>query len=272
MKWYIGSRTAKKCHPEDGYICSSKRVKPMIKANPHEWEREILATGTREEMLEYEAELLDMFDASKDPRSFNLHNNNGKFNMTGRTLPPRSDRVKQKLSDAHKGKIPECAGWNKGVEMPEHLRKEASIRQTNRMSDPALREYMSEINMGDKNPNYGTSWTDDRRNKRKNTIEARKLENPDRYKHTDETKALISSKKKGQKLSDETRQKISVARTGVKIKGQPCSEEHKLKISIAMKSVPKNPESIEKRTATRTRNRALKLEAMQNNMGATDCK
>lgn len=98
MKWYIGSRTAKKCHPEDGYICSSKRVKPMIKANPHEWEREILATGTREEMLEYEFELLDMFDAKNDPRSFNLHNGDGKFSMAGQV-----------------GARVGCAPWNKGL-------------------------------------------------------------------------------------------------------------------------------------------------------------
>ena len=30
-KWYIGSRTANGCHPTDGYICSSKIVKPLIR-------------------------------------------------------------------------------------------------------------------------------------------------------------------------------------------------------------------------------------------------
>ena len=28
--WYVGSRTAKNCHPNDGYICSSAFVKSMI--------------------------------------------------------------------------------------------------------------------------------------------------------------------------------------------------------------------------------------------------
>jgi hypothetical protein len=35
-KWYVGSRTAKGCHPEDGYYCSSKEVKPLILANPQD--------------------------------------------------------------------------------------------------------------------------------------------------------------------------------------------------------------------------------------------
>lgn len=29
-KWYVGSRTAPGCNPDDGYICSSKAVKEMI--------------------------------------------------------------------------------------------------------------------------------------------------------------------------------------------------------------------------------------------------
>lgn len=30
-KWYIGSRTKKKCHPNDGYICSRNKGKTGIK-------------------------------------------------------------------------------------------------------------------------------------------------------------------------------------------------------------------------------------------------
>jgi hypothetical protein len=36
-KWYIGSRTRVGSHPNDGYYCSSKTVKPLILANPNEW-------------------------------------------------------------------------------------------------------------------------------------------------------------------------------------------------------------------------------------------
>ena len=36
-KWYVGARGARGCHPDDGYICSSKVVKPLILANPNGW-------------------------------------------------------------------------------------------------------------------------------------------------------------------------------------------------------------------------------------------
>jgi len=99
-KWYIGSRTRKGCNPDDGYICSSKIVKPMINANQDEWIREILFTGSVDEMRELEAELLDLFDAKNDIRSFNMHNNNGKFSFTGKK---HSEKTRVKQSTASKG-------------------------------------------------------------------------------------------------------------------------------------------------------------------------
>ena len=83
-KWYIGSRTAKKCHPNDGYICSSKTVKKLITENPENWSRTIIATGTSEEILTLEIELLKSYDAKLNPMSYNLHNGDGKFTTTGK--------------------------------------------------------------------------------------------------------------------------------------------------------------------------------------------
>jgi len=50
-KWYVGARGARGCHPDDGYICSSKVVKPQILANPDGWKREILFTSDPEEVF-----------------------------------------------------------------------------------------------------------------------------------------------------------------------------------------------------------------------------
>ena len=58
LRWYVGSRTAKGCHPNDGYICSSKKVKPMILENKEEWRREIIAIGDSSEILDLESEVL----------------------------------------------------------------------------------------------------------------------------------------------------------------------------------------------------------------------
>lgn len=111
MKWYVGSRTAKNCHPSDGYICSSKLVKPMILESVGEWKREIIATGNVEEMLTLETLILEISDAKNDSRSFNQHNGDGKFkNKGGVSL---TENHKLNLSTSKKGRI----AWNKGKKM-----------------------------------------------------------------------------------------------------------------------------------------------------------
>lgn len=82
LNWYIGSRTAKFCHPDDGYICSSNVVRPLVIENPNEWAREIVMTGEPKEMRELEGDILEMLDASRDSRSWNKHNG-GKWSNTG---------------------------------------------------------------------------------------------------------------------------------------------------------------------------------------------
>jgi len=84
LNWYVGSHTAKGCHPEDGYICSSRVVKPLIQTNPSEWERTILEIGTPKEMRMLETLILETVDAMNDPRSFNQNNGNGIFGNTGK--------------------------------------------------------------------------------------------------------------------------------------------------------------------------------------------
>ena len=85
-KWYVGSRTAKKCYPEEGYICSSRHVKPMYYKNPIDWKREILVIGPANYIRELEAQYLKSTNAKNDPMSFNLHDGNGKFTTAGKTL------------------------------------------------------------------------------------------------------------------------------------------------------------------------------------------
>ncbi len=82
--WYIGSRTCKNAHPNDGYICSSKIVYPMITSNPNEWERQILAIGTSQEMRKLESKLLRESNAAQDPMSYNRSNWGGPLQGAGR--------------------------------------------------------------------------------------------------------------------------------------------------------------------------------------------
>ena len=68
-KWYIGYH---KGLPTDGYVCSSRTVKPLIKSNPDNWTRKILRTGTAKEMLALEHKILKRLDARRNPQSYNM--------------------------------------------------------------------------------------------------------------------------------------------------------------------------------------------------------
>jgi len=105
-KWYVGYH---KGHPDDGYVCGSPTLCSIIKCNATEWKREIIAVGSKQEMFELETEILQLFDAAKDERSFNRHNNHfgisiGGWNKGLKTGP------NEKISKAAKGRAP----WNKG--------------------------------------------------------------------------------------------------------------------------------------------------------------
>ena len=76
-KYYIGSRTAYGCHPNDGYISSSEIILEGVEQAPQEWRREIIKTGTAQQMRDYEIELLEELDVRNDPMSLNQTNGSG---------------------------------------------------------------------------------------------------------------------------------------------------------------------------------------------------
>lgn len=102
-KWYIGSRSRKGCNPRDGYLCSSKIVRPMIIENRHHWDREILLIGDPLYVVMIEALLLNGLDAKNDPNSFNLQNGDGKWTTAGKTMPC-SESKRKNISKSRKGK------------------------------------------------------------------------------------------------------------------------------------------------------------------------
>lgn len=100
-KWYIGSRTKEGSHPDDGYICSSKIVAPLVLNNPSEWKREILITGAPDVIVLTETKILKELDAKNDPMSYNMHNGDGNFTTAGMDLPAE---WRQKIASGNRRK------------------------------------------------------------------------------------------------------------------------------------------------------------------------
>jgi len=137
-RWYIGSRTRQGCHPNDGYICSSREVLARYKANPQDWVRTIVEIGEPLAMRKLENFLLSFYDAANHPDSYNKHNGFGmkSFDKTG---IKESDATRRKKSQAHMGK-----------KRPDHAEKMRGRKRP----DFALK--MRGKLMGDKNPRAKT--------------------------------------------------------------------------------------------------------------------
>ncbi len=207
-KWYVGSRTKAGCHPDDGYICSSKIVKPLIQENASEWQRYILCIGDPAYIYELEISYLQAINAKDDDMSFNLSNGYKHFSVTGRPshrkgkkIGPWSEERKQAQSQARRGKYTGRTPWNKGRPM-----------------DDATKQKLKD------------AWTDDRK----------------AVQFTEEACARRAQSRVGRQLSDETKQKISEANKGrshprspetrekirqALLARPPVSEETKQKIS-----------------------------------------
>lgn len=189
-KWYVGSRTAEGCHPNDGYICSSDTIKPIILENKQDWKREILAIGLPEDMYELETKLLQRLDARSDPMSFNGHNNDGNYYSPipwnkgkkglqigwSKGLTKASDERLLKQSIQQTGKNNHRFGkkpWNKGLDISNPSvakyantlktsgnRKNKCIGEANPAKRLEVRKLLSEQKIGEKNPAWKGYYVD----------------------------------------------------------------------------------------------------------------
>lgn len=175
-KWYIGSRTAKGCHPEDGYISSSQLIKPLIKQNPTEWKREIIKTGSPEEMIKLETTLLESLDAKHNPMSFNQHNGDGKFTRTGVKV---SEDTRKKQSKSIKKVHPNRGkpSPNRGKVASEETRKKQSESKLGKKRKPfteQTRDKIRQAKLGSNNPSYGKSPSEETREKLRQANQGKK--------------------------------------------------------------------------------------------------
>ena len=205
-KWYIGSRTAKGCHPQDGYISSSQLIKPLIKQNPTEWKREVIKTGSPEEMIKLEITLLESLDAKHNPMSFNQHNGDGKFTRTGVKV---SDDTRKKQSESIKKVHP-----NRGKPSPN--RGKIASEETRKKQSVSIKKVHP--NRGKPSPNRGKIASEDTRKKQSESKLGKK-----RKPFTEQTRDKIRQAKLGSNNpsygktpSEETKEKLRQANRGKK--------------------------------------------------------
>lgn len=148
LKWYVGSRTSKNCHPDDGYLCSSKIVKPMIKEQQNDWKREIIAIGSIGEMLSLEADILEIADAKSDPRSFNQHNGDGKFSRIGVNQSGDKNPMFGKTSFAKGKTYEDLYGIEKAAYLKELRKQNASKRKMTKSSIEKMAKSISAATKG----------------------------------------------------------------------------------------------------------------------------
>lgn len=175
-KWYIGSRTAKGCHPQDGYISSSQLIKPLIKQNPTEWKREIIKTGSPEEMIKLETTLLESLDAKRNPMSFNQHNGDGKFTRTGVKV---SEDTRKKQSESIKKVHPNRGkpSPNRGKVASEDTRKkqsEAKLGKKRKSFTEQTRDKIRQAKLGSNNPSYGKTLSEETKEKLRQANQGKK--------------------------------------------------------------------------------------------------
>lgn len=207
-QWYIGSRTAQGCHPQDGYICSSRRLLPLIESNHTEWTRQILCIGEPQDMLDLETRLLQQLDAKNDPLSLNQHNGDGRFTTTG--VPAYNKGMKKPRG---------TPSWNSGLTKADH---------------PSVAK-IANSKIGKTAYNKGVPMSEEQRLKMVEIHNNR----------SEETCRKISEALKGKKQTTEANAKRSAKLKGrvspMKGRTYTMSEETKRKISEALKGKTKGP-------------------------------
>jgi hypothetical protein len=108
--WHKGST-------DDGYLCSSKIVLEEYSKRPTDFTRQIIASGSVDDMVSLEVSILKATNAKYDPSFYNMHNGMGKY-----VLKAHTKEAKEKISKSNIGrKRPDLSERNKSKENPAKL-------------------------------------------------------------------------------------------------------------------------------------------------------
>lgn len=140
-KWYIGSKSAKGCHPSnhEKYICSKEIVKNLILENRHEWKYEIWDTGNPADIRKLESKYLRLLNAKNNPMSFNESNSG--WDPGNRLGRKESTDTKKRKSIARQGE--KNPMFNKRGTLSPHYGKPHSD-ETKRKQSIGVKNYAKE--------------------------------------------------------------------------------------------------------------------------------
>jgi len=104
-KLYVGWH---KGQPDDGYICSSKLMIEQYNSRPKDFTRQIIATGSSKDMVNFETTILKEFNVAENASFYNMHNGNGFYHLNKHTeetkaklRKPKTEKHKKNLSINH---------------------------------------------------------------------------------------------------------------------------------------------------------------------------
>jgi group I intron endonuclease len=164
---YIGKHST--ANESSNYLGSGTRLLNAIrKYGKENFSKEIVSTHyTETEAYLAEDVLIDKLGAIESNNFYNIVKG-GRGGGFERKIGPRdeskirrgwnhSDKAKQKISEAHKGK----ESWHKGRTKSDETRGKMALAQKGRNVSEATREKLSVANSGSHNPNFGTIWITD---------------------------------------------------------------------------------------------------------------
>ena len=197
--FYVG------CHwgtIDDGYICSSNRMRDAHRRRPQDFKRRILQRNiSRDVLLEQEYKWLQLI--KNDKLGISYYNLSKKHFGHWNTDPNSTKTVSEKISVANRGKKHPNRKSPKTFS-DEHRRKMSERMKGNKytLGRTISDEHKAAISLASK----GRSVKDDVKFRISQTLMG--------HTHSEETRRKISETQKGKKLSDETRRKMSEARKG----------------------------------------------------------
>ena len=183
--YYVGSHWGTL---EDGYICSSNRMRDAYRRRPQDFKRRIVSKNIpRDKLLEEEYKWLEMIsDSQLGKRYYNLRKHKwGHWSTDANQNLTVQEKIKKALSDPEVRE--KLSAANKGKKRSEETIEKIKLARAKQIITEETKKKISDSHKGSNNHFYGKQ-------------------------HSAEVRKMLSEKHKGKKHSEETKKKMSESR------------------------------------------------------------